>query len=617
MTTRIPVRARACSALALVPAPAAAAATVPAKLRVLTPDATSSTRARPTTSPDDITVPTTPEADCFGASRRLRRRVHLRQPERAQPARQRGADDRTSCAARAHRPVRIRARHLRDRRRGGRSARPFWYFKVNHEEAVGRRRPGRAQEGRRGPVLPRAGRLPQPEPGRARAQGARRRQGGHAVRRRGRRAQVRHRPGRRSRRPAPAARPPGSRSAAATRTRPPAPTAPRRSTVDEVGVASSRRRAAPTSRRRRSTPASGPSPNSCPTQRGKRIVGSPRGRQDQGHLGSRRDPLARRRRHRRRPQGRRRHRQLRRAASDTVLLKRATASDGLVIKGSCEKVKRGGARAEAPLDAPPYRGRGGGALRRRRDRGLRARARASRARGWRRSRSPATTASEPIDRGDRSTDPTAVRDRAALPRPRGRDHDPLRRRLRAVDRRRSRASTERRPRARLVLLRQRHRVVDSAPPRSTCAAATGSGGTTATGPTPCALPPSSARGRSRSRRRRPADRRAGRGRLPRCAAPPATPSQAALDARRRRRDRRRRRRRSSRERAAPARRPVGPGPSATRRPRRSRTDPATSGVFARFERDGDGWQLVGARSTTAEPRSATERRRAGRRGSRR
>ena len=52
---------------------------------------------------------------------------------------------------------------------------------------------------------------------------------------------------------------------------------------------------------------------------------------------------------------------------------------------------------------------------------------------------------------------------------------------------------------RLVLLRQRDRVAQSAPPTYASTAATGSGGTTATGVPRCAFPPSSDRGRSRSR----------------------------------------------------------------------------------------------------------------------
>ena len=103
-------------------------------------------------------------------------------------------------------------------------------------------------------------------------------------------------------------------------------------------------------------------------------------------------------------------------------------------------------------------------------------------------------------RGDRLR-PGGVRDGDPLARPRGGDHDPLRRRLRAVDRRR-RGRGGGRAHERLVLLRQRDRVAASAPPRSRSAAATGSGGTTATGPTRCAPPPWSAPGRSRSRRRR-------------------------------------------------------------------------------------------------------------------
>ena len=99
-------------------------------------------------------------------------------------------------------------------------------------------------------------------------------------------------------------------------------------------------------------------------------------------------------------------------------------------------------------------------------------------------------------------DPTGLRDGDPPARPRGRDHDPLRRRVRALDRR-GRGRDRERPVERLVLLRQRDRVVDRRARRSRCAPATGSGGTTATGPTRCGCRPWSAPGRSRSPRPRP------------------------------------------------------------------------------------------------------------------
>ena len=80
---------------------------------------------------------------------------------------------------------------------------------------------------------------------------------------------------------------------------------------------------------------------------------------------------------------------------------------------------------------------------------------------------------------------------------RGRRRDPLRRRVRAVDRR-DRGWGRGRAQPRLVLLRQRHRVVGRRRRRPRSTRATVSGGTTATGPRRCACPRSSARGRSRS-----------------------------------------------------------------------------------------------------------------------
>ena len=101
-----------------------------------------------------------------------------------------------------------------------------------------------------------------------------------------------------------------------------------------------------------------------------------------------------------------------------------------------------------------------------------------------------------------------VRHRPARPRPERRHHHALRRRLHPVDRRPGRLA-ERRAQQRLVLLRERHRVARSEPRSTTSQAATGSGGTTATGRPRCACRPWSGPGRSRSR----TGSRAGAGRL--------------------------------------------------------------------------------------------------------
>jgi Ca2+-binding RTX toxin-like protein len=84
----------------------------------------------------------------------------------------------------------------------------------------------------------------------------------------------------------------------------------------------------------------GPESNSCPKQRGERIVGSPEDDKIKGTSGL--DEI--------RSRGGDDTVDVRKggadsvncgAGKDTVLVKRATASDGLVIKGNCEKVKRG------------------------------------------------------------------------------------------------------------------------------------------------------------------------------------------------------------------------------------------------------------------------------------
>lgn len=141
MTTRIPSRHRTCWALAAFSAllalallPAAAGATVAAKLRVLTPTEV----LDPGTTyyvPDDITVPTTPDADCFGSPGGSGAEFTYDTPN---------ALSLLASAARANRDVRPLA--LTDQFGFGLgicgiggaeavSGESFWYFKANHEEA--------------------------------------------------------------------------------------------------------------------------------------------------------------------------------------------------------------------------------------------------------------------------------------------------------------------------------------------------------------------------------------------------------------------------------------------------------------------------------------------------
>jgi Domain of unknown function (DUF4430)/RTX calcium-binding nonapeptide repeat (4 copies) len=118
----------------LVVVPAASAATVPAKLRVLTPDKV----LDPGTTyyvPSDITVPTTPDADCFGPPGGSGAEFTYDKPN---------ALSLLASAARADDSVAPLA--LTDQFGfglgicgiGGQEAKSgdsFWYFKVNHEEA--------------------------------------------------------------------------------------------------------------------------------------------------------------------------------------------------------------------------------------------------------------------------------------------------------------------------------------------------------------------------------------------------------------------------------------------------------------------------------------------------
>ena len=188
MTTRICTTLLVlCAALLLAPS---ASATVTAKLRVLTPDRT----LDPGTTyivDEGVTVPTRPDADCFGPPGGSGAEFTYDKPNVL------------SLLATAGRTTRaVAPLSLTDQFEfglgicgiGGVKAsmgEQFWYFKVNHDRGLGRRRSARAEARRRGPVLPRPGGVPEPESGRARAHGACAGAGGPAVPGLGDRAQVR------------------------------------------------------------------------------------------------------------------------------------------------------------------------------------------------------------------------------------------------------------------------------------------------------------------------------------------------------------------------------------------------------------------------------------------
>jgi hypothetical protein len=133
MTTRISFALCALLALALIPA-AASAATTPAKLRVLTPQDV----IDPGTTyyvPDDVTVSTTPDADCFGPPGGSGADVSYDSPNAL-----------SLLASAASADKRIAPLALTDQFGfglgicgiGGHEATSgnFWYFKFNHEEAA-------------------------------------------------------------------------------------------------------------------------------------------------------------------------------------------------------------------------------------------------------------------------------------------------------------------------------------------------------------------------------------------------------------------------------------------------------------------------------------------------
>ncbi len=336
MTTRIPFALCVLVSLALIPA-SADAATVPAKLRVLTPD----TVLDPGTTyyvPDDITVPTTPKADCFGPPGGSGAEFTYERPN---------ALSLLASAARTDRRVGPLA--LTDQFGFGlgicgiggeeaSSGSSFWYFKINHEESsLGA---DQVELRRRDEVLfylaPDAFPSPNPAELELRAPAGVKAGTPFDV------TVLEHKcvtdqdtfettcAGT----PASGVTVSGADDAATTGADGSATLV-----ADEVGVvqlAATRGTDIPSEVLETCV---GPESNSCPRQRGKRIVGSPKGDRIKGTSG--RDEI--------RSRGGDDRIDVRKGGADTVncgagrdvvRIKRATAGDGLVIKGSCEKVRR-------------------------------------------------------------------------------------------------------------------------------------------------------------------------------------------------------------------------------------------------------------------------------------
>ncbi len=160
----------------------------------------------------------------------------------------------------------------------------------------------------------------------------------------------------------------------------------------------------------------------CPAVRGKRLVGSPEGDRIKGTKGD--DSI--------RSRGGDDRIDARQGGADTINC--GKGRDKVKIKRSAvARDRRQGQLREGQEEVMtrPQRGGRGGA--RRRDHGLRPRARGVEPRGGDADGHPRLRL-RAGSRGHRDR-PVGVRDRDPLPRPRGRDHDPLRRRLRALDRR--------------------------------------------------------------------------------------------------------------------------------------------------------------------------------------
>ena len=169
--TRRGAPARCCATLLLL-APAASA-TVTAQLRVLTADRV----LDPGTTyivDEGVTVPTRPDADCFGPPGGSGAEFTYEKPNALSLLATAGRTTKAVAPLSLTDQFGFGLGICGDRRRRGPMGENFWYFKANHQEASVGADQLEIKPRRRGPVLPRPGRVPEPEPGRARAQPPRR-----------------------------------------------------------------------------------------------------------------------------------------------------------------------------------------------------------------------------------------------------------------------------------------------------------------------------------------------------------------------------------------------------------------------------------------------------------
>lgn len=336
MTRRIPFALCVLLALALLPA-SASAATVPAKLRVLTPDRV----LDPGTTyyvPGDITVPTTPDADCLGPPGGSGAEYTYDTPNVLSLLATGARTDRTIS------PLALSDQFgfgLLVCGIGGQEAvrgSSFWYFKVNHEESSLGADQVELKRGDEALFYLAPDAFPNPNPAELELRAPAGVKAGtpfdvtvleHKCVTDQDTFETTCTGG-----PAAGVTVSGADADATTGADGTATVV-----VDEVGVAQL------AATRGADIPSEvldtcvGPEANSCPKQRGKRIVGSPEGDKIKGTSGL--DEI--------RSRGGDDTVDLRKGGADTVncgagrdvvLIKRATASDGLVIKGSCEKVRR-------------------------------------------------------------------------------------------------------------------------------------------------------------------------------------------------------------------------------------------------------------------------------------
>jgi hypothetical protein len=323
-------------AVALIPAAAADAATVPAKLRVLTP----SDVLDPGTTyyvPDDITVPTTPDADCFGAPGGSGAEYPYDSPNGLSLL---------ASAARTNNDVSPLA--LTDQFGFGlgicgiggiqaSSGESFWYFKINHEESTLAADQVELKKGDDALFYLAPDDFPNPNPAELELKAPAGVKAGSPFSI----EVVEHKcvtdsttfDTTCSSGPAAGVKVTGADEDATTGADGTATV-----TVDEVGMATLLATRGTDIPSEALDTCIGPESNSCPKQRGQRIVGSPEGDKIKGTSGL--DEI--------RARGGDDTVDVRKGSADTVncgggkdtvLLKRATASDGLVIKGNCERVR--------------------------------------------------------------------------------------------------------------------------------------------------------------------------------------------------------------------------------------------------------------------------------------